>query len=78
MIDAARRRNTDHVAAGTVELLVGALEDVDLGERRFDKVLAARVGLFHREPDRARALASRWLAPGGELFVFYDTAGETP
>ena len=78
MIDAARRRNADHVAAGTVELLVGALEDVDLGERRFDKILAARVGLFHREPDRARALASRWLVPGGELFVCYDTPAETP
>ena len=43
------------------------LEDVDLGERRFDAILAVRVGLFHREPERARALAERWLAPGGRL-----------
>ena len=78
VIDAARRRNADHVAAGTLELLVGALEDVDLGERRFDKIFAARVGLFHREHDRARALASRWLVPGGELFVFYDRPTKTP
>jgi ubiquinone/menaquinone biosynthesis C-methylase UbiE len=72
MIDSARRRNAQHVAAGTVELLVGALEDVDLGDRRFDKIVAARVGLFLREPDRARALASRWLVPGGDVFAFYD------
>jgi hypothetical protein len=31
-----------------------------------------RVRLFHDEPERARQLASRWLAPGGRLFVQYD------
>lgn len=77
MIDAARRRNAHHAAEGTVELLVGALEDIDLGARRFDKVLAARIGLFHREPERARALASRWLAPGGNLYMFYDAPAAT-
>ena len=72
MIDAATRRNEEHVAAGKAEFLVGAIEDIDLGDRRFDKIFAARVGLFHREPDRAHALASRWLAPGGRICVFYD------
>jgi ubiquinone/menaquinone biosynthesis C-methylase UbiE len=72
MIEAARRRNAAHVETGVAEFLVGDLEDVDLGERRFDKILAARIGLFHREPERAHALAERWLAPGGEIFVFYD------
>jgi hypothetical protein len=32
-----------------------------------------RVGLFHREPDRARGLAERWLAPGGTLSAFIDS-----
>ena len=72
MIDAAARRNAGHVAAGRAEFLVAALEDADLGDRRFDRIFAVRVGLFHREPDRARALAERWLAPGGTLHVFYD------
>jgi ubiquinone/menaquinone biosynthesis C-methylase UbiE len=75
MIDAATRRNAAHVDAGRAEFLVGAFEEIDLGERRFDKIFAVRVGLFHREPERARALAERWLAPGGELFSFFDTPG---
>lgn len=75
MIAAASRRNAEHVAAGRAEFLVAALEDVDLGERRFDKVLAVRVGLFHREPERARALVERWLAPGATITAVYDGPG---
>jgi ubiquinone/menaquinone biosynthesis C-methylase UbiE len=73
MIDAARRRNAHYVAAGTAEFIVGALEEIDLGDRRFDKIFAARIGLFHREPERAHPLAARWLAPGGVIRFFYDT-----
>jgi ubiquinone/menaquinone biosynthesis C-methylase UbiE len=73
MIEAARRRNAAYVEAGTAEFLVANLEDMDLGDRRFDKIFAVRVALFHREPERARALAERWLAPGGDLFAFFDT-----
>ena len=72
MIAAAERRNARHVAAGRAEFLVMALEGLDLGELRFDVVFAARVGLFQREPRRARALAERWLAPGGRLVTEYD------
>jgi len=72
MIEAAARRNAHHVEAGRGEFLVGHLEDLDLGERRFDKIFAVRVGLFHREPERARALAERWLAPGGSLHAVFD------
>ena len=72
MIRAATRRNAAHVEAGRAEFIVATLEDLDLGERRFDKIFAVRVGLFHRDPGRARGLAESWLAPGGELFVFYD------
>ena len=66
MLAAARRRNPEG------EFIQAALEDADLGDRRFDTIFACRVGLFHREPDRARALAERWLAPGGKLHVVYD------
>ena len=72
MVDAAARRNARHIAAGTAEFLVATLEDADLGGRRFDRIFAVRVGLFHREPARARALAERWLAPGGRLLSEYD------
>ena len=72
MIAAAARRNARWVQAGRAEFLVAALEDADLGGRRFDAILAVRVGLFHREPERARALAERWLAPGGRLLAAFD------
>ena len=66
MAAAAARRNPG------AELIVAGLEDVDLGERRFDAILAVRVGLFHRDPERARALAERWLEPGGRLLAETD------
>jgi ubiquinone/menaquinone biosynthesis C-methylase UbiE len=72
MIDAAARRNASYVDAGVAEFLVATLEELDLGERRFDKVFAVRVGLFHREPERAQALAERWLAPGGTVLAVFD------
>jgi ubiquinone/menaquinone biosynthesis C-methylase UbiE len=76
MIQAAARRNVAYVEAGKAEFLVATLEDLDLGDRRFDKIFAVRVGLFHREPERARGLAEGWLAPGGALFVFFDPPSE--
>jgi ubiquinone/menaquinone biosynthesis C-methylase UbiE len=75
MVDAATVRNAAHVEAGRAEFLVASLEDMDLGERRFDKVFAVRVGLFHREPERARRLVEPWLAPGGVIRAFYDSPG---
>jgi ubiquinone/menaquinone biosynthesis C-methylase UbiE len=73
MIEAAARRNAMYVEAGKAEFIVAALEDLDLADRRFDKIFAVRVGLFHRDPDRARGLAERWLAPGGTLAAFFDS-----
>ena len=78
MIAAATRRNAAHVQAGRAEFLVRDLESLDLAERRFDKIFAARVALFHRDPERARALVAPWLAPGGRLFAFYDEPSRRP
>jgi hypothetical protein len=72
MIEAATRRNAAYVAAGKAEFVVATLEDLDLGDRRFDKIFAVRVGLFHREPERAHALVERWLEPGGQVRAFFD------
>ena len=74
MIAAAERRNASYVEAGVAEFLVRELEDLDLGDRSFHKVFAVRVGLFHREPRRARALVEPWLAPGGTISESYDAA----
>jgi SAM-dependent methyltransferase len=72
MIEAAAARNAAYVEAGKAEFLVGSLEDVDLGKRRFDVIFAVRVRLFHSEPERALALAERSLAPGGRVPTFFD------
>ena len=75
MIEAARRRNAAFVEAGRAEFLVAALEELELGQRRFDKIFAVRVGLFYREPERAHELAERWLAPGGAVSAVLDSPG---
>ena len=76
MVQAATRRNAAYVEAGRADFLVADLENLDLGDRRFDKIFVVRVGLFHREPERARGLVERWLAPGGAVFVFFDPPSE--
>jgi ubiquinone/menaquinone biosynthesis C-methylase UbiE len=75
MIEAATRRNAEHVAAGKAEFLVASLEQLNLGNRRFDKVFAVRVGLFHRDPDLANSVVEPWLASGGQVRAFYDEPG---
>lgn len=77
MIAAAARRNAAHVEAGRAEFLVARLEELDLGDRRFDVVLAVRVGLFHREPQRARSLVEPWLKPTGRLHALFDPPAQT-
>ena len=72
MIQAATRRNAAYIEAGKAGFLVATFEDLDLGNRRFDKIFAIRVGLFHRDPERARSIVERWLAPGGAVFIFFD------
>ncbi|HEY0944538.1 MAG TPA: class I SAM-dependent methyltransferase [Opitutaceae bacterium] len=72
MIAAAVRRNASHIKAGLATFHLAAFETFDPGDLRFDIVLAVRVGLFHRDPGRARRLVSRWLKPGGRLVAVYD------
>jgi ubiquinone/menaquinone biosynthesis C-methylase UbiE len=75
MIEAAARRNARFVEDGRAEFLVAELESLELGDRRFDTVLAVRVRLFHSEPERARRLVEPWLVPGGVLRTFFDEPG---
>jgi ubiquinone/menaquinone biosynthesis C-methylase UbiE len=72
MVEAATRRNAVYVASGKAEFLIASMEDMNLGDRRFDLVFAVRVGLFHREPGRAHALLEPWLAPGARVMSFFD------
>ena len=72
MIAAAKRRNRVHVKAGLAEFHAVDLEQYDPKGQRFDAILALRIGLFHREPEKAQALVQRWLRPGGRLVAEYD------
>ena len=72
MIEAAKRRNAREIAAGQAEFILGNLEELDLGNRGFDKIFAVRVGSLFRQLDRARGIVEKWLAPGGKLFIFSD------
>ncbi len=72
MIAAAVKRNAQHISAGLAEFHVATLEDFDPGKQKFDVVLAARIGLFHREPERAHHIVKQWLKPRGRMIVEFD------
>lgn len=73
MVDAARRRNAAHVAAGRLEFHVIELARLDLGDARFDKAFALRLGIFARgDPMRELTVLARHLSPSGRLFLFHD------
>lgn len=73
MVAAATERNRRFVDSGVAAFLEMDLEELELGDRQFDRIFAVRVRLFHTEPERARALVERWLAPGGSVSITYDT-----
>jgi len=72
MVEMATKRNQSFVNAGLARFVHSEFESLDLGDVKFDKVLAMRVRLFHEQPQQATRLAKRWLAPKGNLFVQYD------
>ena len=70
MIEAARRRNAGHEAAGRASFVAAPLHEADLGRARFDRVLAVHVGVFTRgDPSRELAVVREHLAPGGRLHL---------
>jgi SAM-dependent methyltransferase len=78
MIEIATRRNREHVDAGRAVLEAIALEDADLGDRRFDKVFAFNVAPFWRQPKEALGIVRRHLAPDGAVYLFWDARHTQP
>ena len=78
MIEMATRRNREHVDAGRAVLEAIALEDADLGDRRFDKVFAFNVAPFWLQPKEALGIVRRHLAPDGALYLFWDARHTQP
>ena len=83
MIEMARKRNAEHVAAGRAVFQAAALDEADIGGARFDKVFAVHVGVFSRgRPERELRVIKDHLAPGGRLYLVdeplvTDKVGET-
>ncbi|GLW06218.1 hypothetical protein Misp01_13480 [Microtetraspora sp. NBRC 13810] len=75
-IDAARRRNAEHIAAGKAVLRTASLVDGAFGDDSFDRIFAVNVNLFWTaSPAREIGLLGRWLAPGGSVHLFYEAPG---
>src|SRR5688500_117686 len=72
MIDVATRRNRAYVDAGRARFEAVALQDADLGDRRFDKVFAFNVAPFWLEPAAAFGVVRNHLAKDGAFFLFWD------
>ena len=71
MIAAAERRKREHVAAGRAAFRTEAFEEADLGDERFDKVLAVHVPL-----ERWFVAAVDWKPEVGETFEAMEQTGE--
>jgi SAM-dependent methyltransferase len=78
MIEMATRRNREHVEAGRAVLEAVALEDADLGDRRFDKVFAFNVAPFWQQPEAALGAVREHLARDGAVYLFWDARHSAP
>jgi SAM-dependent methyltransferase len=78
MIEMATRRNREHVEAGRALLEAIALEDADLGDRRFDKVFAFNVAPFWLQPETALGAVREHLTGDGAVYVFWDARHSAP
>jgi cyclopropane fatty-acyl-phospholipid synthase-like methyltransferase len=71
-------RNGALVAAGKVEVRHSSLEDFDGSGGPFDKVFAIDVNLFWvRDATAELARIADLLAPGGTLYLFFETPSPT-
>ena len=78
MIEMATRRNREHVDSGRATLEAVALEDADLGDRRFDKIFAFNVAPFWLQPEAALGAVRRHLASDGAVYIFWDARHSAP
>jgi SAM-dependent methyltransferase len=82
MIEMARRRNAEHVAAGRAAFQVAALHEADLGDARFDLAFAIHVPVLLRgDPRRELPIVRAHLVPGGRFalpFQPLDPASTEP
>ena len=79
MTAAARARNAAHVDAGRAVIVTAPLHEADLGDARFDKVLAVHSPpLLRGDPRRDLAIIRRHLDEDGALHVVAQPLGTDP
>jgi cyclopropane fatty-acyl-phospholipid synthase-like methyltransferase len=78
MIEMAARRNREHVEAGRAVLEAVGVEEVNLGDRRFDKVFAFNVAPFWLQPKAALGTVREHLARNGAVYLFWDARHSAP
>jgi cyclopropane fatty-acyl-phospholipid synthase-like methyltransferase len=71
-IEAAMKRNREHVAAGRAFFRETSIEAFDQGGARFDIVFAINVNLFWLDAAKGLVAVRRLLANGGRLHLFYE------
>jgi trans-aconitate methyltransferase len=72
MIDHARRRLCDAVAAGTIELQLGTLADLDARTDRFDRIFSVNVVQFLVDLNAVFARLHHHLAPDGRCATTFQ------
>src|SRR3954453_882183 len=72
MVEMAKRRNREHIAAGRAVLKNAAVGKADFGDERFDKVFAFNVAPFWLQPKETLAIVRQHLAPDGMVYIFWD------
>lgn len=72
MIEIARKRN--RACAERARFVTARIEEADLGDEAYDKVLAVHISALHR-PGRALQVVRERLAPGGRLYLLSQAPG---
>ena len=75
MVDAAAKRNAEHVDAGRATLDQTTLEDAQLPEGSIDKAFAFHVAALWNRPAETLPVIRRALASDGALYLFNQLAG---
>lgn len=72
MVDAARRRNAEAIAAGRVQVCATTLRDLPAPDTPFDVVVAMNVRAFAAPPFHEVACLRALLAPAGRVYLYHD------
>jgi SAM-dependent methyltransferase len=75
MLRQARRRNTDGLRRGIVDLRLGSVDELPAFDAPFDKILAVNTMLFWAQPDARLAQLRQRLRPGGLIAVAHQPRG---